>query len=198
MADRNTPWSIDGLIQRARAAAGGKRRFTLAGGLLALVVLVAAVWFIAGPAMQSPTGGDDRRTPSPATAEETKGTAEETKGTAEDTKATAEETKATAEETKATAEETKATADHAPPVMAGREEIAEIQRLLAALEFVTGSTDGVPGSRTASAIRLYQQFAGLAVDGIPSRQLLDHLRKTVGDMKDLQQTDGGGGRRSTP
>lgn len=63
-----------------------------------------------------------------------------------------------------------------------RRETAELQRLLARLDFAPGSADGVAGRRTVAAIRLYQEFAGLPVDGKATLRLLDDVRdvsKTV-------------------
>lgn len=60
-----------------------------------------------------------------------------------------------------------------PPTRAA---IREIQRLLSRLSFDPGPADGVPGKRTASAIRLFQRFAGMPEDGKPSNALLEELR----------------------
>ncbi|MBT6801290.1 MAG: SEL1-like repeat protein [Rhodospirillales bacterium] len=65
----------------------------------------------------------------------------------------------------------------------GVKEIREIQRLLASLSFNPGSADGQAGARTIEAIRLYQGFAGLAVDGQPSIALLQHIREITGSLK---------------
>jgi len=60
--------------------------------------------------------------------------------------------------------------------------IAELQRLLGRLELSPGTADGVLGSQTVAAIRMYQEFAGLPVDGKPTRELLADLRQVVGAM----------------
>jgi len=57
-----------------------------------------------------------------------------------------------------------------------RRETAELQRMLARLDFAPGSADGVAGRRTVAAIKLYQEFAGLSVDGRATRGLLDDVR----------------------
>lgn len=60
---------------------------------------------------------------------------------------------------------------------------AELQRLLARLDFAPGAPDGVAGRRTAAAIKLYQEFAGLPVDGKATVALLNDVRdvsKTIG------------------
>lgn len=61
-----------------------------------------------------------------------------------------------------------------------RDVIREIQRLLANRGFDPGPADGRTGRKTGSAIARYQKSTGLAVDGRPSRDLLDHLRKPPG------------------
>lgn len=68
-----------------------------------------------------------------------------------------------------------------PPL--GREGIAEVQRLLRQLNFEPGPPDGIAGERTIDAIRLYQQFAGLAIDGKPTEALLHDLRQVAAAMK---------------
>lgn len=61
--------------------------------------------------------------------------------------------------------------------------IAEVQRLLTMLQFTPGPADGQMGERTVAAIRLYQQFAGLPVNGSADKDLLNDLRKVVGTMQ---------------
>jgi localization factor PodJL len=63
-----------------------------------------------------------------------------------------------------------------------RRETAELQRLLARLDFAPGSADGVAGRRTVAAIRLYQEFAGLPADGKPTRWLLEDVRAVTGSL----------------
>ena len=55
----------------------------------------------------------------------------------------------------------------------GVEELAELERLLAELNFDPGKIDGVVDARTRTAVGLYQEFAALPVDGAPSATLLD-------------------------
>ena len=55
-------------------------------------------------------------------------------------------------------------------------ERVELQRRLSAKGFETGGSDGRFGARTFEAILAYQKQAGLALDGVPSRKLLNHLR----------------------
>lgn len=62
-----------------------------------------------------------------------------------------------------------------PP--AGKERIRLVQELLGKKGFDTGAADGEMGSSTANAIRLYQLRNGLPVNGIVSKQLLDHLQR---------------------
>jgi peptidoglycan hydrolase-like protein with peptidoglycan-binding domain len=51
-----------------------------------------------------------------------------------------------------------------------------IQAGLVKLGFDPGPVDGVAGSKTRSAIRAYQQQYGLAVDGLPSPEVLAHFQ----------------------
>ena len=57
--------------------------------------------------------------------------------------------------------------------------IAEVQRMLAALRFTPGAANGVAGAGTVAAIRLYQQFAGIPVDGAATEALLRDLRRVT-------------------
>ena len=64
----------------------------------------------------------------------------------------------------------------------GRTEIRQIQALLNRMNFNPGPADGQMGKRTADAIRLYQKFAGMEEDGVPSQELLEDLRAVAGSM----------------
>ncbi len=57
------------------------------------------------------------------------------------------------------------------------EQRVEIQKRLSALGFETGGSDGRFGARTYEAVIAFQKSAGLAIDGKPSRKLLERLRK---------------------
>jgi localization factor PodJL len=75
------------------------------------------------------------------------------------------------------------TPDAPAPVSAvGRDEIREIQSLLAQMNFNPGPADGQMGRRTVDAIRLYQQFAGIEIDGAPTKELLEDMRAVAGSM----------------
>jgi membrane-bound lytic murein transglycosylase B len=64
-------------------------------------------------------------------------------------------------------------AEHEP---LSREEATEIQQLLNQLGFDAGPEDGLPGPRTASAIRKFQKEHALPPDGYPSPTVLKRLR----------------------
>ncbi|MBN1365307.1 MAG: SEL1-like repeat protein [Syntrophaceae bacterium] len=55
--------------------------------------------------------------------------------------------------------------------------IREIQKNLTALGYDPGPADGVMGNKTHWAIRDYQKQAGLPIDGEPSPELLEQLKK---------------------
>ena len=57
-----------------------------------------------------------------------------------------------------------------------REQVMEMQRLLAARGFDAGDSDGLPGQKTRLAIRAWQKAAGLPVDGYASVGLLEQLQ----------------------
>lgn len=57
------------------------------------------------------------------------------------------------------------------------EEKLEVQRLLKAQGYYQGEIDGHLGKGSRQGIRAYQQQAGQSVDGRPTRQLLDELRR---------------------
>ncbi len=147
-------------------------------GLLAAVLMLAGAWFYAGPRAPFGTGDTaDRRTPSPTaipTAIPTPAPPTEP-GTAPGVTQGTAVAPAVADRT--------APRRTAPPTPLAQNGVAEIQRLLATLNFTPGPANGDPSGRTVAAIRLYQQFADLPVDGVPSRQLLDHLSKVVQAMK---------------
>jgi peptidoglycan hydrolase-like protein with peptidoglycan-binding domain len=58
-------------------------------------------------------------------------------------------------------------------------ELVEMERLLARLDLEPSSSDGIVDRQTKRAIRLYQQIAGLPVDGAPSQALLTDMREVV-------------------
>ena len=51
------------------------------------------------------------------------------------------------------------------------------------LNFTPGQSDGIAGANTVAAIRLYQQFAGLPVDGTATEALLRDLREVTRTVK---------------
>lgn len=164
----------DGATADAGAASSRKSGLTrsrhyLVIGLLAVVLLLAGLWFQTGPRAPIPPGDDGR----PATTA--------TGGTA-DRLAPFPTAPKTATDT---AEKPPPPVPVAPPVPLALNGVAEIQRLLTDLNFTTGPADGNVGSRTVAAIRLYQRFADLPVDGVPSAHLLDELRKVVQAMKEI-------------
>jgi TPR repeat protein len=65
------------------------------------------------------------------------------------------------------------------PAVIEREQLREIQLLLARLRYNPGPADGRPGPRTTSAIREFQRSAGLQDDGNPSGELLELLRSVA-------------------
>ncbi len=65
------------------------------------------------------------------------------------------------------------------PAPLDRQGLVDLQWQLALHGYDPGPADGVAGQRTAAAIRGYQADAGLPVDGVPDRALLDHLQYTV-------------------
>lgn len=60
------------------------------------------------------------------------------------------------------------------------DDIEEIQVLLADLGYDAGPADGIPGSRTKSAIRAFQSERGMPADGHHSSNVLDALRQAAG------------------
>jgi membrane-bound lytic murein transglycosylase B len=57
------------------------------------------------------------------------------------------------------------------------EERVEMQKRLSALGFETGGADGRFGARTYEAVIGFQRKVGMAMDGAPSRKVLERLRK---------------------
>jgi peptidoglycan hydrolase-like protein with peptidoglycan-binding domain len=66
------------------------------------------------------------------------------------------------------------------PAPAASPEVQEIEHLLQDLGFTPGPVDGVLDAETQTAIRAFQQVAGMAEDGTPSPALLDELRAVAG------------------
>ncbi len=66
------------------------------------------------------------------------------------------------------------------PELTGAKLIGRAQELLARLGFDVGTPDGVMGSRTANAVRLFQMKEGLPVNGMVSNELLRHLMAQTG------------------
>jgi peptidoglycan hydrolase-like protein with peptidoglycan-binding domain len=63
-------------------------------------------------------------------------------------------------------------------------ELVEMERLLARLDLGPSTADGVVNDQTEAAIRLYQEIAGLPIDGAPSRTLLADMREVVKILED--------------
>ncbi len=57
-----------------------------------------------------------------------------------------------------------------------RADVEDLQRLLAALGYDAGGTDGVIGTKTRSAIKAFQKKSLLPADGYPTMGLLERLR----------------------
>lgn len=55
-----------------------------------------------------------------------------------------------------------------------------VQSGLARLGFDPGPADGVAGAKTRAAIRNYQHYYGLPVDGRPSQELAAHIQNQLG------------------
>jgi len=58
-------------------------------------------------------------------------------------------------------------------------DIVEMERMLGRLDLAAGAPDGIVDDDTTQAIRLYQQIAGLPVDGEASPDLLADMREVV-------------------
>ena len=72
----------------------------------------------------------------------------------------------------------KAPAGHnAGPPLSASDRITRVQEILGQKGFDAGSADGKMTAATANAIRLYQLRNGLPVNGLVTRQLLEHLQK---------------------
>jgi len=63
------------------------------------------------------------------------------------------------------------------PAGSDRDLVLAVQRQLARIGLDPGPIDGQLGARTSEAIQIYQGVRGLAVDGRPSRDLLEHLAR---------------------
>jgi peptidoglycan hydrolase-like protein with peptidoglycan-binding domain len=68
-----------------------------------------------------------------------------------------------------------------------------IQEELDSRGYRPGPPDGVMGPRTRESIRRYQHDAGLPVDGVATKELLDHMKFVVPELQRSQTAE-----RSTP
>lgn len=57
--------------------------------------------------------------------------------------------------------------------------MVSIQEELLAHGYHVGPIDGVIGKKSKGAIRAYQRDAGLPVNGVPTKELLDHLKFSI-------------------
>lgn len=80
--------------------------------------------------------------------------------------------------------------DQMPPQMAQAYMIS-IQEELANHGYRTGPIDGVMGSQTRAAIQAYQRDAGLPVTGVPTKELLDHMKFAQPKVFASMSTGGG-------
>ena len=80
-----------------------------------------------------------------------------------------------------------------PPQMA-RAYVIGLQEELAAHGYNPGQVDGVLGSRTERAIRQYQKDAGLLVNGVASKELLDHMKFALPKVYAKKSTPSGPSR----
>ena len=55
------------------------------------------------------------------------------------------------------------------------DDVAEVQNILIAMGYMSGSADGICGSRMVTAIKHFQSDAGLTADGVAGAQTLDAL-----------------------
>jgi peptidoglycan hydrolase-like protein with peptidoglycan-binding domain len=75
----------------------------------------------------------------------------------------------------------------APPLAAlNKNEVRELENLLARLGFDPGPVDGVLDAQTRTAIKGYQDFAALPVTGRASWSLLDELRGVTESLDDVR------------
>lgn len=70
--------------------------------------------------------------------------------------------------------------------------VEQVQRELARLGLYTGAIDGISGSRTEAAVRVYEKKAGLTPSGKPSAALLAHMRGEALASPSLPRTDARG------
>ena len=62
---------------------------------------------------------------------------------------------------------------------ADRETIRQIQTGLAKLGYDPGTADGIAGTKTRSAIRAFQQEAGMPADGVPSQEVAQRINQQI-------------------
>ncbi len=65
----------------------------------------------------------------------------------------------------------------------GRERMKDVQRILSKLGYDVGPIDGLIGSQTVSAIKLFEKVAGLPQSGTISDDLIDEIFRVAGEGK---------------
>ena len=80
----------------------------------------------------------------------------------------------------------------AAPALAAlsKNEIRELEDFLAHLGFDPGPVDGVLNAQTRTAIKGYQDLAGLPVTGQANRDLLDELRSVTESLREVHIPEG--------
>lgn len=95
----------------------------------------------------------------------------------------------TSSKTKAKASQPKPSADKNPLLRVGSrgQAVTDLQNMLAAEGLYTYTIDGIYGSRTAQAVRQYQQKNGLQVDGIVGPETWGRLNQPVKESKPINE-----------
>ncbi|MEE8445931.1 MAG: peptidoglycan-binding domain-containing protein, partial [Alphaproteobacteria bacterium] len=80
---------------------------------------------------------------------------------------------------------------------ADRETISSVQSMLAEQGYDPGPQDGVAGEKTIAAVRRYQVWEGLLVDGRISPELAEHMQETTAHVAAGSPRHGGSGPDNT-
>ena len=57
--------------------------------------------------------------------------------------------------------------------------VTQIQLLLTYLGYTPGAVDGIAGEKTRTAVRAFQQAAGISVDGVAGKQTCQALKEAI-------------------